>query len=409
MSSGTEVKCAVKRLPELGVYGVSSAQLATMMIPLRSESLSVNPEFDKDDALLGTAAQSDAELVSYNGTGAISTEAWFHGLEYLFLAAMGFENPSVYTGVFDSGSGGSPAPDSTDTAFYHLFELDDRLDVMAWEASERIVSSGSDPDPEYWTAADQKMRVVDIGVYKTYPTDQVHRFRSCKIDGLSLTANKEGVALDWQVIPRHRDYNSMNLTNWVAPTGGKATFTGLRVYIGGQTSAWVHTGSEYAVMEATLKLENSLKPDWVSGSTSEYAIEALRNGIRKVSGEIKLARYDATASTLQALLEAETPLHMVIELVGEEIVSGHYNRIRFIMPTIRILGSNFPTPGPQIIQGSFTFEAIKPTAAVSAYAWLNSMVGDVDRKKGNELLVQVCNTQEACFSRDRQAAGVTLP
>ena len=412
MSTGTTVKAVCKRLPEpLAAYRTGVAATPTLMLPFKSESLKVENELDPDEALLGESGRSEAPRIRLRGSGGVSTEAWYHGLEYLLLCALGFENPTVYTGNYGAGSGGSPAPDnaSSPSAWYHLFELDDHLQIQPWSAGERAVASGSDPAPTFWTANDRKVRCVDIGLLKGLPSGQVHRYRSCMVNGFTLNAGTDGVSLDWDVLPCFKDYDVMNVASWAPPAGGSATFGGLRLYLAPQASSWTWTNSAVPVSGLSLKLENRLALQYASGADSIYNLEPIRENLRKVAGTFKVPRFDATGAQFNTWVENQTKLQLIMELVGPQLVAGHNLRMRFVLPQVVLLDANFPVSGPGIIEGDVTFEAYKPDTGVYAYSWITALRGGITLVKNSELMVQLCNTQPACFSRDRQATGVTLP
>lgn len=407
--SGVQVKAASKRLPETATYASVAATTPTRVCPMISEDLKNTPEFDQQVGLAAQAGRGDAEIIRYVVGGPVSAELWWEGLEYLFLCAMGFECPTVYTGDFGSGSGGSPAADSTDAAWHHVFELDDHLEVEAWQSGERAVSSGTSTDPTYWTSSDHKVRCLDYGVDNEPASGQVTRYSACMVNGFQLNVSPDKVSIDWDLIGRNAGSNAMNNTSWAVPDERRATFRGLRVYISThQTGAsWTYSGNEYNVADLTLKLENGLKRVFESGSTSEYCSEPIREATRKVSGTIKLARYvQSSSSVLRAYLAAGTALTMMIELSGEDIVTSHPYRYRFILPRIKISDYAAPVTGPGVIEPSFNFVAEKPTGG---HAWFEDIVGDISIIKDNEMFVEMVNTVEACLSRDRQSGGVTLP
>lgn len=409
--SGLEVRAATKRNPETDtIYASGPADSPTLMVPLISEDLKDVPEFDDSVGLAGQVGRGEAEVIRRVAGGSLSTEAWFHGLEYLLLCAMGFENPTVYTGVYGTGSGGSPAPcDASPQAYYHVFELDDALEIRNWSASDdRDASSGSDPDPEFWDTNDYVCRTLDIGIDKDIAGTSVKRFRACAVNEMQLNISGDKVSLDWNVLARSSDTDAMNRSNWDVVSRERATFAGVRFYFAAaQAGAWTYSSDQYGIQEMTLKLENGLRRDFQSGPNSVYTEEPIREGFRKVTGQVKLARMNASMGTLlDAYSGANIACNVIVELWGSTIEGAHDHVFRFMLPRVKIANYQAPVSGPGIIQPSFDMLAEKPSANPT---WLTTLCGGVALKKTNELVVQLCNTQPACFSRDRQAAGVTLP
>jgi len=410
-TSGVQVKAATKRVPETTTtYGSGNASSPTLLCPIISEDLKQLLEFDEATDLAGQAGRGESEVVRKVVGGNISTEAWYHGLEYLFLCAMGFENPTVYTGVYGTGSGGSPAPnDASPECYYHLFELDDDLEIRAWAASDdRDASSGSSGDPTYWTTSDRAVRVLDIGIDKDLSGGLVERFEHCAVDGFQLNVAGDKVTFDWPLIGYSKDSDLMNHTSWATLSRDRALFTGARFYLSTYSAgSWSYASSEYGVAEIQLKLENGLRRDFVSGPNSDLTEEPIREGFRKVSAQVKLARMNATlGSLLDTFSASNIPCAAMIELTGPEITTGHYFRMRFMLPLVKIRNYQAPVAGPGVIQPSFELTAEKPTLTPT---WIEDLAGGVEMKKDNELVVQLVNEQPACFSRDRQASGVALP
>jgi len=260
---GTNTLAAVKRLPEQGtpVFGTTTVE-PTQAVPIISESMKATPEHDREEALGGTASTGEIDIVKWNVGGGISTEVWWHGLEYLLYSAFGFLCPTAYTGDYGSGSGGSPAPDDDGDpeAYHHLFEMDDALEIQAWQTGERAASSGSAGDATYWTAAYRKARCFDLCIQKMTPAGYVHAYRSCMVKSIALSATPGKVQIDWELVGHSHDRDTDGgYSSWAVPARGRALFTGLHVYVGTQADAWNWSAGETAVAELTLKIENPLE------------------------------------------------------------------------------------------------------------------------------------------------------
>jgi len=409
--SGVNILAAAKRLPEQGspVFGTTVVD-PTQAIPIISDSMKATPDFDREEALGGTAANTDMEIIKWNVGGTISTEVWWHGIEYLLYSAFGFMCPTVYTGDYGTGSGGSPAPDDSGdpAAYYHLFELDDHLEIEAWQTGERAASSGSAGDQTYWTTAYKKARCFDLCIDKKMPTGYVHGYRSCMVKTLTLTAAQGKVSIEWELVGHSHDRDTDGgSSSWAVPTRGRAVFTGLHFYVGNQNDTWTYTSNEVGVSELTLKIENPVEQAWASGANSAYVIEPVRNEARRITGTLKTARYSDDSFPL--FRDALTDLQAIIELRGPEIVTGHRNRLMLVLPHLNFTKAEYPASGPGVITGDMEFEAIKPAAAAYEYTWVKALAGGMTFVKKNEVFALLTNTLAACISRDNQAAGVTLP
>lgn len=403
MSSGVKTRAAVKRPAETSVYGTGASN-PTNLVPFVSEGLTNKPIVDQDQALVGQAAAGESSVVGYNPSGPLSCSLWYEGLEYLLLAALGFENPTVFSGVFGSGSGGSPAPDAvTPTAFYHLFECDENLHREPWQAGERSASTGGSTDPTYWTAADQKVRSVSLGIDKTMPIDAVHHFIDCMVKKATFNFTQTKMGVDFDLIPNKLDRTAaLNRDNWASASMERALFPGLTVNIGAVGSS---LGPALAVAEASIDLDNGL--DDGSFDTGTYYRSEPRRGDsgRTITGKIKLARY--LNSQAEDWRDVGTNLQLVLTATGGFISgSGLRHEFKFILPKVELTKADFPVAGPGVISGDIEFKAAKPD---STQAWLTSLLGGITQVKANELLIRLRNGRAACFSRDRQAAGVTLP
>lgn len=409
--SGALTKCVVKRPAVNSAWGTVAAT-PTNQIPFVSEGLTNPVTMDKTDALEGTAATVDADVVAENPGGTLTTELWYEGLEYLFYAAMGYLCPTVYTGAHGSGSGGSPAPWRGTTvllagAYQHLFELDDTLHRSPWASGERAISSGSAGDATYWVAGDQKVRCVDVGIAKGVPAGEAWRYINAMVRSMTIRASLEGVTVEWDLTPYKNDTDAMNLTNWALPTSKvKAMFPHMRV---GLSAAGASAPTEIGVKEITLTLTNPLDEVFESGANSRYKSEPMRSGRREVKGTVKLARY--TADTFPAALRAGTDLQLSLKFQAPDVMmstdgtpvsTGWYPTVQFICPLVRIATANFPVSGTGIIEGSLEFEAF-PAAAPT---WVTTLAGGMTMVKASELYLVIRNSRQYCWSRDNQATGV---
>jgi hypothetical protein len=408
-ASGYNIRAAVRRAGESTDYG-DEVSGTTRQIPIMSESMTNVPTFEREEALIGQAGVSNSELVAFDPAGGISTELWYEGLEYLWFAGMGFENPTVYSGGdFGSGSGGSPAPDtaSSPDAYVHVYELDENLHREVWLAGERDASSGSPVDPEYWLSSYQKVRCFDLGIDKKVPTPAVHAFRSCMVNGFTVNMTPAKCSVDWDLIARHHERDSqMNQSNWALPSvTSRSLFPALEARLSSATGGDEPTLIN--VSEVTIKVENNIQGDHAAQSASNdyYIIEPQRNGVRTVTGSIKLPRYDS--DNYQTWMETPTDLQLLLRFTGPDISGSTLNHeYCFILPFVRITAAPFPVPGAGIITGDLEFEAMRPA---SEYTWVSNILGGIDLKKDNELIVVNTNTEPSCIARDNQDSGVTLP
>lgn len=405
-TSGVDTVAAVKRPGQETAWG-DVATDPTQIIPLISESMTSTPIFDHEEAVENSAARQDASIVGQDVAGTIVTDLWYEGLEYLFLAAFGFECPSLYDtagGPWGSGTGGSPAPDtvSSPDAYHHVMELDNSLRRQGWLTGERDASSGSAGDPEYWTSAHQKVRCFDLYIDKTVPTGYVHCFSNCMVKSVTLKAGLDGVTLDWELVAyQHLTDTTANYnrSSWALPSvRHRAVFPQFTFAMG---AAGGTAPSSVAVKEFSLKLDNSLEADRASGSTSVYIIEPVRANTRKVTGTINLARYDD--DTFPDWKDNETDLQINAYFQSSQMDGSLFYWTQwFLMPLVRVTKADFPTPGPGVITGDIEYEAYP----ASTPTWMTTFAGGIDMIKEQELCYMFRNTRGWSWLRDNQDAGL---
>ena len=405
--SGILTQAAVRRPDEDSEYS-DLATFGTNQLPLLTENLKSTPVFDKEEANAGAAGVQDGEIVAWRVDGPMSYELWYESLEPLFLAGMGFECPTVYTGAHGTGSGGSPAPDvasPSDEAYFHVFELDEQLHRSGWLSGERAASTGLSTAPTYWDSSDQKVRSVDLGIYKTEPAAAVHGYHGMMVKKFTIRATLDRCTVDFEFIGRrHKQDALLNYGSWALPVSrARVVFPSLRFFC---TAVGSTIGTEYAVKELTVVCDNGLEGEFVSGTDSEYTIEPIRTGTRKVTGQLKIARYDS--SQWFTWRDNETDVQMLFNFTSGQQISGSskYYNMNVALPRVRVTEASYPIGGPGVIMGDISFEAWKPA---SEQAWLTSILGGISQVKLNEMLLTIWNKNPACYSRDRQASGVTLP
>lgn len=415
MSIGVLIRAAAKRAAETAAYGVGAVNV-TRMIPIESESMTNGLLFDEDVALRGLAASEEPVIVGYDVKGSITTSLWYEGLEYLLLAAMGFEAPGVYTGVYATpGSGGSPAPElaAANHAYHHIFEMDDTLAREAWVGNgvERPNSSGGATDPTYWTAADKKVRAFDLLIDKRVPSGYTFRFNSCMVTGFTAKATLQGVKITWDLLAKTVTLDNSSTAGWLTPAGQIATygsneraiFPHLAFGIG---AAGASAPSALGIMDFELKVSNPLDASRESGSASQYIIEPVRSGVRKTTGTLKLARFLSTQ--MQTWMSGATDLQINAVFTGTnridmQLSSTWYRIFQLMLPQVRILKAEYPVAGPGVITGDIEFEATPPAAEPT---WVTTARGGITKVKSGELIVGLRNSRGWCFSRDRQASGL---
>jgi hypothetical protein len=215
------------------------------------------------------------------------------------------------------------------------------------------------------------------------------------------------VSVEFEVVGYQRLTNqALNNGSWALPTShDRALFTGCIVKISASGAA--APTDEYAISEATVTIENNLARQHATGTNADKIIEPIRESHRRVSGTLKLARFDT--DQYRTWLDGETEIQLDIGLSGQIITGAQYSRTtshRFLIPRAKIIRADHPVPGPGIIGGEVEWEAIKPTSELT---WITTALGGIEQKKDNEMLFLFVNASEVCWSRDNQEVGVTLP
>jgi hypothetical protein len=414
--SGTLVKAAVRRPGETTDWGDGCTRSdVSLMIPLLNESLTETVIHDYEEAIEGRSGRSGSDLVGIDVQGSFSTELQYNNLDPLWFAALGFECPSVISSGTVSGGnvdGGSPAPWDTagngNEAYQHLYEPDDVLAREAWTIiTERAVASGTGltTDADDWAAGDQKVRSFDFLINKQVGASNIWVFKDCMIRSFTLKAGLDGVSVDWDVVAHSLAFDSeanCNYSSWdYAGPETRAVFPHLDVKLG---TAGASESSSFAVQEITMKFENPIESQRASGSDSEYILEPIRNGMRKITGSIKLARF--TSTTPLSWNVTDTDLQLAIDFTGTTAISNDdYPQYRFLLPWIKLTKADFVTNGAGVITGDLEYEAFEPTARPT---WITTQAGGQDFIKDREMYLFNTNSLNWCFARDRHD-GNTLP
>lgn len=408
MSQGYKVRVATKRPAEVSAYGTQATGI-TNIVPVLSADIRRVHERTPAEALAGTAASRDSNKVASRFAGPLSTELWYEGLEYLLLSAFGFECPTVYSGVWGSGSGGSPSPDTVSPhAFVHFFELDDDLHRVAWAAGERAASSGISTDPTYWTASDKKVRTASVVVDDTVASEPYHLVDGA-VNKLTIRANLKKVTADFDLIGQTRVNVDSNETNWTLPTNRlQVVFPGLRFGLG---AAGATAPTAIGITELELTIENNLLAafeSWSAGVVYDdaYISETIRNDFRKVSLKVKFGRLN---TSILDYLSSDTALQASIDFFGSAVPSSTFPfRMAFVIPNLKVASADFPVPGPGVIGGEAEFQIDKPDATAWARAWITGgFLGGMTAVKQNEVGLIFINSRGSCFSRDRNS--IALP
>jgi hypothetical protein len=406
---GSQVKAAVRRLSETQAFGDEAVD-PTTLLPILSESMKSSPEFDREQAIRGSSGISDSTIVKEICGGSISTELWYTGLEYLWHAAFGFECPTVYTGNYASGSGGSPAPHAASANVqHHVFEFDDIRNITGWTSTEeRAASSGSHGDATEWDANDKKIRCFDLSILKgVLSGTRCHRYRSCMVKGFTVNMGLERCTVDWDLVAQKLDYHDTGSASWAVPETDRVVLPNVNIYLEPQAANF--SGDALRISEAKIKCELPLDDGFISTESAPYIEEPVGGGVRKVSGTLKLGRYTSANQTIADYVAAGTELMMKISCLGGEIGStGYACEYMFAFPHVKLTKASFPVAGPGVITGDLEFEAIKDTAEYSR-TWVTDLLGGISAPKQQEMFLLMRNGIKACISRDHQAGGVSLP
>jgi hypothetical protein len=389
--SGVNVQAAVKRAAETYKWADASIGVVRNQIPILSDGLAVEPIFDIQGAVVGSAAQQQADIVGWKLSGPITTELWYESLEPLFLAALGYENPTVTSGLWPTATGGSPAfVEAAHYACVHVFECDDVLNQTPWSLTERAVSSGISTDPTYWLATDEKVRHVEAFVYKEIPAGLSHWNQHAYVRRAPWRVKPGECAAEWDLVARraHRAYASGYGTTWALPASRKrCLFPELHVYV---SAVGATLSTEYGVREVEIILDNALQEgEFGSAATgAQYILEPIREGTRKVSGKLKIPRY--TTEQWESWRDAKTALQLMVTLATSTNIPNSTvpYRLDFILPAITITKVGAPVGGAGVISVDVEFTATKPAGTQT---WLTSLLGGITQYKGNELLVRLVN------------------
>lgn len=410
--SGVLASAAVKKPSQISSYGEFANGDTTNQIPLLSESMSNTVAMDDAGALEGLAGMQEPVLVSENPSGTVSCELWYAGLEYLFSAAMGFECPSLYTGIAGTpGSGGSPAPDhATPKAFLHLFELDDTLHRTAWLVGERLSSASTDPAATFWNSTHQKVRCFDLNVNKGDGSGLFWHYSNCMVRSMTIKAGIDGCTVDFDLVAHA---NQMNTTagTWSLPVNSRhrVVFPNMTV---GFSAAGSSSPTAIAVQELSLTLTNPLTEEWESGGMY-WKSEPVLSGPRTVTGSIKLARY--TSATFPDALVNETDMQLsvlftdssqyILNTAGTLYSATMSPLMRFMLPLVRITKAEFPVSGPGIISGSIEFSA----HAATAPTWITNAARGITIKKNSAMYLLLQNNRGHSFLRDNHTGAPGSP
>lgn len=272
----------------------------TTIIPLKSESFSVNYDRLQDQALVGRSSAAE----SFNGHVNVNGDLQWY---------LDYDNHGLMKYAFGALAGGVYTHDElTSCANIEIEKEIHRLRLNATRFNSLTISG-------------------DVG--STEPV-------LCSGQGVTRVATRSATAFP-------------SLTD----TPNRAYFKDISLFrIGDLTDALV-AGDALAIKSFEIGIENGLQVD-AKDSSGLYVLDPVWNDFVRFTLKLGIARINTTnASQLPVWKEADTRLQAMLTL------SGTGGAFTFIFPQMKIVeGADFSVGGPGVIEGDVTLECYMNTA-----------------------------------------------
>ncbi len=179
------------------------------------------------------------------------------------------------------------------------------------------------------------------------------RFQSCRMGNLTISgeaSSTDPIACSGNVVAYH-GYTSSTAFPALSMGSNRVYFRDISTFRIGGLSSVLGSSQDLAIKSFEVSLDNGLQTDG-KDSRGLNVLDPLRNGFRKATLKIGLARVDAGhLMTLMAIRDAGDRVQ------AQLVLSSGGSSFTFNFPQGKIIeGLNMPIGGPGVIEDSFTLE-----------------------------------------------------
>ncbi len=285
----------------------------------------------------------------------------------------------------------------------HLFECSNNLEDELWT---NVYSSY--PTGGVGTANDQILRRMTVGFTKHSTTPQVHR--SAMVNVLTIKFDKtNGLTLSSELMAFNKDLSSAtngaaSADNWAFDHASPLFVENERIVFSGVDHFRVDTfangamtsADNWGIDEFEVAINNQLKGDDQSVSSTPWRVQPGRNAMREITGTFKLPRY--ASDQFNTWLTAKTPLTLELSISGSTIENVARN-ISIFVPQLIIETVSTPVSGPGIVPITVGFRAISPSTELVGSSPFDEVGLTAPR---SELLIETINQNPYNLFRDQQ-------
>ncbi len=198
---------------------------------------------------------------------------------------------------------------------------------------------------------------ADLGNVFDLEIDKIlnrHRFQSCRMGGLTISgeaSSTEPILCSGNAVVYHAETSSTAFPA-LSLASNRVYFRDITSFRIGDIADALGASDNLAIKSFEVSLDNGLQTDG-KDSSGPNVLDPLRNGFRKATLKIGLARVDA-AMIAGLLYNRDNGSRMQAQLVLSNGAGGSFT---FNFPQGKIIeGLNMPIGGPGVIEDSFTLE-----------------------------------------------------
>jgi hypothetical protein len=371
-------------------------------IPLVSENISMDPQFQDQGVLFGQVSQEEAKLAGFAAGGTIECDLRYGTLDRLWAACLGFENPNT------DATGGSPHL-LTAGEYRHVYECHEILRSEQWHSGDRNASTGNPGDPGHWDTSHRKQARGGFYVSKGV-TDW--RLWPAMVESMEIQVNPRSSRVSFDLVGYKVERNDYSSSTWTCYNGedynddpgvSQVLLPHLTAKFGSAGgSTWLD--ANLGVTSLTVRVQNNLKADDYDAAGGYYSLEPWRQGQRTVSGSFTLTRY--AFDTLSTFLEADLNTMLQFVFTGPSLGTNNA-QLAIGIPSAKLSRVATPVSGPEIVQQVVEWEAHASTAALGT-VWQGvgepfegvTLTQDANGKPGEILLATVNTYDENVYEND---------
>jgi len=283
--------------------------------------------------------------------GALAVPAYYEGLEFLWLACLGFQPYRI--------SNGTPQPENlAGTAYQHHFELDTAQADRWWGCGEGLVPGDID-------TGQIKVRRGTLAVDKQ---SAVWEHRSCLVQRMQFQADPRAVTLNAELVGYDEDLaSSINTAASLALLSDQTTQvvrfheSVFRLATFSASSGLV-SGDALAISSTTLAVDHGLTPAVGTSLTGLFVGTPERAGQAQATLSLTAPRHSLTSAFTR--LDAGTELMADLVFTGPQIgATGVNYRLSLFFPSLRVTDADAAILRAGLIPERVTFLAADPTIA----------------------------------------------